>query len=113
MPAELNQTFAALGDPKRLAVIRLLREKSLRSGDIAAALSMEHPVVSRHLRVLRKAGLVEEESLEHDARVRIYRLRQQAFSELRSWLDEVEELWQTQLHAFKAHAERKNRKRRK
>jgi DNA-binding transcriptional ArsR family regulator len=113
MPADLGHTFAALGDPKRLAVIGLLRDKPLRSGDIAAALSVDHSVVSRHLRVLRKAGLVEEQGLEDDARVRVYRLRQQGFSDLRGWLDEIESFWQDQLSAFKAHAERKSRSRRK
>jgi DNA-binding transcriptional ArsR family regulator len=108
----LHQTFAALAEPTRIAVVGLLRDKPLRSGDIASALSVSRPAMSRHLRVLRRAGLVEEETLEEDSRGRVYRLRPEAFSQLRSWLDEVEAFWGDQLQAFKRHAERKSRKRR-
>ena len=67
---------------------------------------MSAPAMSRHLRVLRKSGLVEEDADEEDARVRVYRLRQEPFSALRGWLEEVEEFWTAELAAFKAHAER-------
>lgn len=107
MQADLDQTFAALADPTRRAVIALLREKPLRSSDVAAALETSRPAMSRHLGVLRRAGLVEEETLEDDARGRVYQLCRQPFSELRTWLDEVEAFWEDQLQAFKAHAERK------
>ncbi len=63
--------------------------------------------MSRHLRVLRKAGLVEEDELEDDARVRLYRLRHEPFLELRAWLDEVESFWEDQLQSFKEHVERR------
>jgi DNA-binding transcriptional ArsR family regulator len=109
--ANLDQTFAALADPTRRAVISLLREKPLRSSEMADALSTSRPAMSRHLRVLRMAGLVEEEGLVDDARVRIYQLCRAPFSELRSWLDEVEAFWADQLSAFKAHAERRHRRR--
>jgi DNA-binding transcriptional ArsR family regulator len=62
--------------------------------------------MSRHLRVLRKTGLVEESELDHDARVRVYRLRRERFTELRDWIARVEEFWSDQLESFKAHAER-------
>ncbi|MGH8701500.1 MAG: ArsR/SmtB family transcription factor [Burkholderiales bacterium] len=107
MQSNLDQTFVALADPTRLAVVGLLRKKPRRSGDIAAALSMSRPTMSRHLRILRRAGLVEEAALEDDARARMYRLRQEPFSELRSWLEEVEAFWGDQLRTFKAHVERK------
>jgi DNA-binding transcriptional ArsR family regulator len=68
--------------------------------------------MSRHLRVLRQAGLVEEASLEDDARVRVYRLRREPFTGLREWLDDVEGFWTEQLGAFKRHAEAKSRARR-
>ncbi len=70
---------------------------------------MSRPAMSRHLRLLRKTGLVAKDEPEHDARVRVYRLEREPFVELRSWLDEVEGFWTTQLRAFKAHAERKGR----
>jgi DNA-binding transcriptional ArsR family regulator len=107
---DLEPIFVALADPARLAVVRLLRKKPLRSSDVAAALSLSRPLMSRHLRVLRRAGLVEEKSEDDDARVRMYRLRPEPFAELRSWLDEVEAFWGDQLQAFKSHAERKHGK---
>jgi DNA-binding transcriptional ArsR family regulator len=110
--ADLDQTFAALADPTRRAVIGLLREGPRRSSEMATALATSRPAMSRHLRVLRRAGLVAEEGLEDDARVRMYQLCREPFSELRSWLDEVEAFWADQLRAFKAHAERRQGKRR-
>ena len=68
---------------------------------------MSRPAMSRHLRILRRAGLVEENELEDDARVRLYRLRQEPFLELRAWLDEVESFWEDQLQSFKEHVERR------
>jgi DNA-binding transcriptional ArsR family regulator len=108
---DLDQTFVALGDPARLAMIRLLRRQPLRSGDLAAALDLARPTASKHLGVLRRAGLVEEVGVEDDARARLYQLRPERFAELRDWLDEVEAFWADQLGAFKAHAEGKRRKR--
>lgn len=61
--------------------------------------------MSRHLRVLRRTGLVTEDGLEEDARARVYRLRAEPFAALRLWLDEVEAFWSEQLSAFVAHAE--------
>jgi DNA-binding transcriptional ArsR family regulator len=107
--SKLDQTFTALADPTRRAVISLLRKKELCASDIADALDASRPAMSRHLRVLRQAGLVEEEATADDARVRMYRLRRAPFAELRDWLDEVEAFWSDQLLAFKAHAERKKK----
>jgi DNA-binding transcriptional ArsR family regulator len=102
----LDNTFAALADPTRRGVVDLLRKRPRRAGELAEACHMSAPAMSRHLRVLRKSGLVEEDSAEEDARVRVYRLRQEPFSALRGWLDEVEAFWTAELDAFKAHAER-------
>lgn len=113
MPARpapaLDRTFAALAEPTRLAVVRLLGGGPRRSSELASELSTSRPAMSRHLRVLRRAGLVEEEALEVDARARVYHLRHEAFSALRGWLEEVEAFWGDQLAAFKAHAERRGR----
>jgi DNA-binding transcriptional ArsR family regulator len=108
MPA-LDQTFVALADPTRRGVIELLRQAPRRASDLAELLATTRPAMSRHLRVLRKSGLVSESEPEHDARVRVYRLERQPFSELRDWLDEVEAFWADQLQAFKAHAEKRSR----
>ncbi|CAN5162768.1 hypothetical protein BH11PSE2_BH11PSE2_07890 [soil metagenome] len=62
--------------------------------------------MSRHLRTLRQAGLVEETHPEFDARVRVYALKTGALTELSQWLAETESLWSDQLMAFKAHIEK-------
>lgn len=61
--------------------------------------------MSRHLRVLRRSGLVSEDSLETDARVRVYRLQPARFAGLRAWLEEVEGFWAGELDAFRTYAE--------
>lgn len=103
---DLDRTFAALADPARRGVVDLLRRGPRRAGEIAEALSMSPPAMSRHLRVLRRTGLIEDTELPEDARVRVYRLRQEPFSELHRWLDEVEAFWSAELDAFKQHVER-------
>jgi DNA-binding transcriptional ArsR family regulator len=107
MTAELDQTLLALADPTRRAVVDLLSAGPQRSGALAEALSLSPPAMSRHLRVLRKARLVEEQALEDDARVRVYRLRAEPLQALRGWVDEVSAFWGDQLQAFKAFAEGK------
>jgi DNA-binding transcriptional ArsR family regulator len=102
----LDETFAALADPTRRGVIERLRKRPCRAGELATACRVTPPVMSRHLRVLRMTGLVEEDHQGADARVRVYRLRQERFRALRGWLDEIEVYWTHQLHAFKEHAER-------
>jgi DNA-binding transcriptional ArsR family regulator len=61
--------------------------------------------MSRHLRVLRESGLVEEKHPSFDARVRIYSLNAAPMAELKEWLEQTERLWAEQLAAFKAHVE--------
>ena len=108
----LDRTLLALADPTRRRVIDLLRSKPRRAGDLAAALSVSAPRLSRHLRVLRNSGLIEDSGVEHDARVRVYRLRPERFVIVRAWLEEVEAFWAAELSAFKTHAERTRTRRR-
>jgi DNA-binding transcriptional ArsR family regulator len=108
MEDRLSRTFEALADPARLAVVRLLRKKPRRSSELADALALNRPAMSKHLEVLRQAGLVEAELLDEDARARVYRLRPERFSELRDFVDQVEAYWGGQLASFKAHVERKH-----
>jgi DNA-binding transcriptional ArsR family regulator len=107
---DLDGTLIALADPARRAVVDLLQREPRCSSALADALELSRPAMSRHLRVLRQAGLVEEAGLESDARVRVYRLRREPFLGLRHWLDEVEGFWTEQLAAFKRHAEAKGRR---
>lgn len=110
MSRELDRTLAALADPTRRGVIDLLRQQPRRASEIADAMAMTRPAMSRHLRVLRQAGLVREDAPGDDARVRVYRLEREPFADLRGWLDEVEEFWGDQLQAFKKHAEQRTRR---
>lgn len=103
---DLDATFLALADGNRRAVIDLLRKQPRRAGEIAAVLELSPPALSRHLRVLRRSGLIREQGLEQDARVRIYHLRKKPFDELRAWLEEVESFWAGELAAFSDHVER-------
>ena len=104
--AELNATLSALADRNRRAVIDLLKRQPRRAGEIAGALSLTPPALSRHLRVLRRSGLIHEHKLKEDARVRIYGLRKEPFDQLRVWLGEVESFWTGELAAFRDHVER-------
>ena len=108
----LDTTFAALSDGTRRTVIQALLTRPRRAGELARTVRMSAPALSRHLRVLRKAGLVIEEGIEADARVRVYRLEPSAFAPVRDWLGQIEQLWEEQLLAFKEHAERSIRGRR-
>jgi DNA-binding transcriptional ArsR family regulator len=104
--ASLDRTLAALADPNRRRVVDLLRKGPLRAGEIAEKAGLTAPAMSRHLRTLRAAGLVEETHPSFDARVRIYELNAKPIAALRAWLEETEDLWTTQLASLKAHIER-------
>lgn len=111
MPAPaLDDTLAALADPTRRRVVDLLRQRPRRAGELARSVRTSPPAMSRHLRVLRRSGLVEEQRHPDDARLRVYRLRPERFRDLQAWLRDVESFWTDQLEAFKAHAERKGRR---
>jgi len=105
MDPALSHSFAALADPTRLAVVDLLRTRPHRAGELAQALAMSAPALSRHLRVLRKSGIIADDALADDARVKLYRLDHDAFQSLRDWLDEVEMYWTGQLEGFRQYAE--------
>ena len=108
MATSLDNTLAALAEPARRGVVDLLRVRPRPAGELASALHMSAPAMSRHLRVLRASGLVEVEAeqIDHDARLRVYRLRPEPFVTLHAWLDQVQSFWNEQLGAFKAYAER-------
>ncbi|MGH9321962.1 MAG: ArsR/SmtB family transcription factor [Vicinamibacteria bacterium] len=111
-PADIDRTLSALADPTRRGVVDLLRRRPRPAGEIAAALEVTAPALSRHLRVLRRRGLIEEERDENDFRLRIYRLRPEPFAELQSWLRQVEAFWSEQLDSFQQQVERKKKGRR-
>lgn len=101
----LDRTLAALADPHRRRVVELLRERPRRAGELAERVGLSPPAMSRHLRRLRSAGIVEERHEGFDARVRVYQLRAEPMADLADWLKETEAMWADQLNAFKAHME--------
>jgi DNA-binding transcriptional ArsR family regulator len=109
----LARAFAALSDPTRCAVVELLRERPQRASDLAAALAIAPAGLSRHLRLLERSGLVAADAVEHDARVRLYRIEPHAFATLSDWAAAMHDNWNVQLNAFKAHAERRAPSRRR
>lgn len=108
MSPSLDATFQALADPTRRDVIRLLRKGPQRASDLADATRASKPAMSRHLRVLRTAGLVEHD-VGDDERERVYTLAPAPFAQLREWLEDVEEFWSVQLASFKAHVEKRRK----
>lgn len=103
----LGATFAALADATRRGVIERLRRGPARAGELAQALDVSPPALSRHLRILRESDLVEEIGHDDDGRVSVYRLRRQPFARLRSWVDDVEDLWADQLASFARHVKKR------
>jgi DNA-binding transcriptional ArsR family regulator len=104
--ADLNRTLAALADPRRQRIVELLGYQPRRAGELAAAVGLQPPALSRHLRILKQSGLIEEAHPEFDARVRIFTLRPAPMARLRTWLEQNERLWSEQLTALKDHLER-------
>lgn len=101
----VDRVFAALADPKRRRAVELLGARPYSAGELADALGLAPPAMSRHLRALKAGGLVEDGHPDFDARVRIYRLKAGATDELKAWLAATEARWAHQLAAFKAHVE--------
>jgi DNA-binding transcriptional ArsR family regulator len=93
----MDAVLQALADPSRRTVLQILREHPATAGELAAALPIARPGVSRHLRVLREAGLVD---VRQDAQRRIYTLRPEALAEVDDWLGQYRALWQNRLDAL-------------
>ena len=91
----------ALADPTRAQIVEMLADRPHSAGEIHRAFPIANPAVSRPLRVLREAGLVEERTPPYDGRVRVYSLNSEAIDELRAWLDGMSNRWQEQLDSFK------------
>jgi DNA-binding transcriptional ArsR family regulator len=85
----------AIADPVRRRVLELVRDGELPAGKLAAEFEVSRPAVSRHLRVLREAGLVSE---RREGRQRLYRANPAPLAELRSWLDSY---WHGRLDALR------------
>jgi len=102
---EMAAVFQALGDPVRVSVVQVLSRGPQRAGKLAEAAHLPASAMSKHLRVLLAAGLVTDERLADDARLRVFRLRPQAMVAVQAWLDQVKAHWDEQLLSFKRYAE--------
>lgn len=89
--------LGALAEPNRLRIVELLRDGPRPVGEIAERLSLRQPQVSKHLRVLLSAGIVEVRPI---AQQRVYQLQAQSFEELGTWVDTFHQVWENRLDAL-------------
>jgi DNA-binding transcriptional ArsR family regulator len=92
--------FEIIAEPNRRAILSLLVSSEQSVGDIERQLSMSQPTVSKHLRVLRDAGVVEATV---DAQRRVYRLKAEQLQEIDEWLAPFRQLWSTHVDALERH----------
>lgn len=95
--------FQVLGEPRRLAIVDLLRDGELPVGELVDHLHLSQPAVSKHLRILSEAGVV---TARPDGQRRLYRIRPEPFAELDDWLAPYRQLWTTHLDRLEAQLER-------
>lgn len=99
-----KNTFDAIADPTRRAILDHVREKELAAGEIAALFTVSRPAIARHVRVLRKAGLLKE---RREAQKRYYSLDPAGLAEIDRWLAPYRLFWGTRLVDLKAYVENK------
>lgn len=99
----VDMVLQALADGSRRTVLEILRRHPATAGELAEALPIARPGVSRHLRVLREAGLVD---VRQDGQHRIYSLRAEALTEVDEWLEPYRELWRSRLDALHTEIDR-------
>ena len=97
-----DAAFGALADPTRRAVLDLLRAGTRPAGDIARAFTVSRPAISKHLRILRRAHLVEE---RREGRHRMYHLNPEPLKAIDSWLNQYRQFWTASLNNLKAFVE--------
>ena len=102
--SDLVNTFAALGDGTRFAIVeRLLKEGELSAGDIQEGTSISAPAVSRHLKILTNAGLIERRV---DKQRRLYAVSPAKFGEINDWLQRHIAFWEGSLDRLQAAVEK-------
>jgi DNA-binding transcriptional ArsR family regulator len=105
----MDAVLQALSDENRRTMLEALTGGPATAGELAALLPIARPGASRHLRVLREAGLV---GVRQEAQRRVYRLRPQPLAEIDEWLGRYRALWQQRLDALHTEVARGNRERR-
>ena len=98
--ATMTTIFEVLAEPNRRQILDLLRGGHRPVGELVEALGLSQPAVSKHLRVLKEAGLVV---VHPDAQRRLYQLRPEGLSELDAWLEPYRQLWSHHLDALEQH----------
>jgi DNA-binding transcriptional ArsR family regulator len=93
-------TFDVLAEPRRRDILDLLRVRERSVGELVEGVSLSQPGVSKHLRVLREAGLVE---VRIDAQRRWYRVRAEPLAEVDAWLAPYRRMWDSSLDALEQH----------
>ncbi|MGH2716082.1 MAG: ArsR/SmtB family transcription factor [Solirubrobacteraceae bacterium] len=93
-------TFDVLAEPTRRRILDLLLDRERPVGELVRRLDASQPGISKHLRVLREAGLVE---VRHDAQRRFYRVRPEPLAEIDAWLAPYRRLWARRLDALQRH----------
>ncbi len=101
--ATTSDAWNAVAEPRRRQILDFLAYSERQVGDIVAALELDQPSVSKHLRVLRDVGLVH---VRRDGRRMLYRVNGQAIRPLHEWAGQFERFWQHQLDRIKERAER-------
>ena len=96
----MTTAFAVLAEPNRRRILDLLRERERPVGELVDALAVSQPAVSKHLRVLREAGVVEARV---EAQRRLYRVRAEGLREVDAWLEPYRALWAGSLDALERH----------
>lgn len=99
--------FAAISEPARRQILELLRERERPVGELVGHLKLSQPGVSKHLRVLREAGLVR---VRRDGKRRWYGLRAEPLEELDTWLAPYRELWGGRLDALEQHLDQEEQR---
>jgi DNA-binding transcriptional ArsR family regulator len=102
----MDDVLHALADGNRRVLLEILRDHPATAGELADALPIARPGVSRHLRVLREAGLVE---VRHEAQRRIYSLSPAPLAEVDAWLAAYRALWRNRLDALHTEVARNKR----
>jgi DNA-binding transcriptional ArsR family regulator len=106
---DAGRLFEVLADATRRQVVQLLSYGPRSAGEIADSAGVSGPAMSRHLRVLLKAGVVSDERAAHDARVRVFSLQPESMAAIQAWLDQLQAHWSDQLASFKRHVEGSSR----
>ena len=97
------ETFEVLAEPSRRRILDLLREEERPVGELVRLLAASQPSVSKHLRVLRDAGLVD---VRVDAQRRLYRVRPEPLRAVATWLEPYRLLWESHLDDLERHLDR-------